>query len=167
MSIEPDSRPDTRQYRKVFLDESVEDHRSLAIYRTGTVNAVRLADADYVIYESLSIPVRVYAALFHFGVIDALNKLHFVSETGNGLDSWDEAYLDHAQIPALLQILNDAGLRRREIPDEEVMLGWQDAPELVSYWIRVSSGETEVFLESLKNFVERAALKRCDVEFIL
>lgn len=167
MSIESNSRTDMRQYRKVFLDESVEDHRRLAIYRTGTVNAVRLADAGYVIYESLPIPFRVYAALFHFGVIDELNRLNFVSETGNGLDSWDESYLNHAQIPALHQILNDAGLRLRKVPNEEVMLGWQDAPEQISYWISVDGGETEMFLESLKNFIAQAALKRCDIEFIL
>ncbi|ACF12769.1 conserved hypothetical protein [Chloroherpeton thalassium ATCC 35110] len=154
-------------YRKIFIDDENAAHRELSIYRKGHVNAIRLNDEGYFVYQSLPISAHNYAALFHYNSIDALNALPFISETKNGLDSWDEAYLPNTLLEKLIGILGDELDAHRETKPEEIMLGWQDSPEKISYWRVISPTEFCSFLESLMAFVKEAQTTGYDLEFIL
>jgi hypothetical protein len=72
--------------QRILINDSNPEHRKLSIYRTGIINRVRLQDKTYTIYHSLDIDAHNYAALFHYGLVESLNKLPFLSETSNGLD---------------------------------------------------------------------------------
>jgi hypothetical protein len=151
----------------ILIDDSNPLHRELPIYRAGQVGTVRLADSDYRVYESIGITAHDMAALFHYGIIEALNALPFISEANNGLDSWDEAFLPSNRIPDLAGILRESvkSLSGRE--PERVLLGWQDDPGRIAYWREIDPERTVAFLDRLIAFAEQAAAQGCDLEFIL
>ncbi|NTW49420.1 MAG: hypothetical protein HGB19_06785 [Chlorobiales bacterium] len=154
-------------YKKIWIDDALAEHRELSIYRKGTVNFVRLTDQAYTVYNSFAIPAHDYAALFHFGIIEELNALPFLSETDNGLDSWDESFLPNSHIGRMVQILNAALAKLSVAQDEEIMLGWQDAPEKLSYWRKITAEDFREFLEKLIGFCEEALRDGYDLEFIM
>jgi len=151
----------------ILLDDQNPLHRELPIYRAGQVGAVRLSDAEYKVYDSLEIPAHDHTALFHYGLIEQLNALPFISESNNGLDSWDEAFLPTGAIGRMIEIIGEfVGEISGKTP-EKVMLGWQDDPERIAYWREIDPDRTIGFLQKLKKFAEKAADGRYDLEFIL
>ena len=153
--------------RHILIDEENLQHRELPIYRAGTVGSVKLSDSEYRVYDSLEIDAQSYAALFHYGVIEALNALPFISESNNGLDSWDEAFLASANIGAMRGIIDHCIETIGGKSPERIMLGWQDDPERIAYWREIDPAKTLDFLMQLRDFATRAADNGCDLEFIL
>jgi hypothetical protein len=153
--------------RHILLDDQNPLHRELAIYRSGQVGTIRLADSDYKVYSSIDIPAHDYAALFHYGVIEALNALPFISESKNGLDSWDEAFLPSASIGAMTKIIDGCIETIHTIKPGRVMLGWQDDPERIAYWRALDPEKAVDFLLKLREFATEAAEGGYDLEFIL
>ncbi|MBF0586908.1 hypothetical protein INT08_06085 [Prosthecochloris sp. N3] len=151
----------------IFLDDSNAEHRELAIHREGEVHLVRLTDTAYTTYGTLCISATDHTALFHYGIVEALNTLPFISESGHGLDSWDEAFLHHSRIDSMLSILDE---QRKQIePDraENVLLGWHREPVAVAYWRKIESSRFLSFLDRLHAFAEEARQGGYDLEFIL
>lgn len=159
--------PSFDSYKKIWLDDTLPEHWELSIYRKGTVNFIRLTDQSYTVYNALAISAHDYAALFHFSIIEELNALPFISETNNGLDSWDESFLPNSHIARMIVILKDALTKLTRSQDEDIMLGWQDAPEKLSYWRRITVCDFRKFLEKLITFSEEALAGNYDLEFIL
>ena len=153
--------------RHILIDDSNPLHRELPIYRTGQAGTVRLADGSYKVYSSMEISAHDLAAMFHYGVIEALNTLPFISEANNGLDSWDEAFLPSTHIPSLVRILDDCITAMKEKSTEKVMLGWQDDPERIAYWRSIDPEQATTFLLKLKEFALEASSANYDLEFIL
>jgi hypothetical protein len=153
--------------RHILIDDQNPLYRELAIYRAGQGNAVRLSDSDYKIYDSMEIDAHDYAALFHYGVIEALNALPFISESNNGLDSWDEAFLASASIGSMNGILDGCIDSITGKSPERIVLGWQDDPERIAYWREIDPEKTLAFLRKLRDFAAHAAEKGYDLEFIL
>ncbi|NTU68315.1 MAG: hypothetical protein HGB02_05475 [Chlorobiaceae bacterium] len=162
----------------IIIDDANPLHRELPIYRSGEVNAVRLSDSGYQAYASLEVSAHDLAALFHYGVVESLNALRFVSESGKGLDSWDEAFLSSGQIPALLGIIGECLTGMEGKAPERVLLGWHDVPEEtgltpdgaphgIAYWREIDPGKAAAFLGRLRDFAEDAARAGYDLEFIL
>ncbi|MBM3162159.1 MAG: hypothetical protein FJZ79_02265 [Chlorobi bacterium] len=151
----------------ILIDDLNPGHRELSIYRTGTVNRVRLGDSAYRAYRSLPIDAHDYAALFHYGIIEACNALPFLSESGNGLDSWDEAFLHRSNLGRLVAILSDAAGKIDRQKSETIVLGWQDQPMTVAYLRRIDPLKTVDFLEKLLLFVRESEDEGYDLEFIL
>lgn len=162
----------------ILIDDSNPLHRELPIYRSGQINAVRLSDSDYRTYATLEIVAHDMAALFHYGVIEALNELPFVSETKKGLDSWDEAFLPSAQMPSMQGIIGAcmAGIGGKG--PERVLLGWHEVPEEagvavdgaphgIAYWREIDPVKALSFLDRLQTFAAEAAGEGHDLEFIL
>ncbi|NTU54030.1 MAG: hypothetical protein HGA97_10105 [Chlorobiaceae bacterium] len=151
----------------ILINDQNSLHRELPIYRTGRISAVRLTDRNYTVYDSIHLSAHDHAALFHYGVIESLNALKFISETNNGLDSWDEAFLSSGSIDAMIGILSraiDAICRKK---NERIVLGWQDDPEKIAYWREIDPEKTVAFLISLRDFAGNAAREGYDLEFIL
>jgi len=157
----------TSVYKKIYLDDERAEHRELSIYRKGNINAIRLNDEGYAVYQAFVISAHNYAALFHYDSIAALNALPFISETENGLDSWDEAYLPNALLEKMRSILQDELQRLKKAENEEVMLGWQDSPEKISYWRVISPSDFCSFLTALIAFVNDAKASGYDLEFVM
>ena len=88
----------------IIIDDNSLIHRELSIYRSGTINRVRLQDRSYNTYASLEIDAHNYAAFFHYGLPELLNSLPFISESNNGLDSWDEAFLHNSSLGSMSKI---------------------------------------------------------------
>jgi hypothetical protein len=153
--------------RHILIDDSNSLHRELAIYRAGQAGAVRLSDSEYKVYDSMEINAHDYAALFHYGMIEALNALPFISETNNGLDSWDEAFLASASISAMCGIIDNCIESIGGKSPERIVLGWQDDPERIAYWREIDPAMTLDFLRKLRNFASNAAGEGYDLEFIL
>lgn len=162
----------------ILIDDANPLHRELPIYRSGQINAVRLSDGDYRTYASLDISAHDMAALFHYGVIEAMNSLRFISESGKGLDSWDEAFLPSGQLPAMLRIIGDGIEAISQKEPERVLLGWHEVPEEnrlapdgvpegIAYWREIDPGKAVDFLGRLTDFATDAAEKGFDLEFIL
>ncbi len=162
----------------ILIDDSNPLHRELPIYRSGQVNTVRLSDGEYRSYASLGISAHDLAALFHYGVVEALNELKFVSESGKGLDSWDEAFLPSGQLPAMIRILEGSIGSMAGKERERILLGWHEVPEGsglgtegspqgVAYWRELDPGTATAFLERLRQLAEGAAEEGYDLEFIL
>lgn len=151
----------------ILLDDQNPLHRELPIYRSGTIGAVRLADKRYKVYDSMEISAHDYTALFHYGVIEQLNALPFISESNNGLDSWDEAFLPSEATGRMNEIIDGCIGEIGEKSPEKVMLGWQDAPERIAYWREIKPEKTIEFLRKLKDFTAKAADEGYDLEFIL
>ena len=151
----------------ILIDDANPAHRELSIYRTGTINRVRLTDRDYRTYGTLEISAHDHTALFHFDIVETLNELPFVSETGRGLDSWDETFLHHSQLEKMLSILKDAERKIDTEKKEKALLGWHDTPVAAAYWRTIDPETFMSFLKKLKAFVSETIEQGFDLEFIL
>ncbi len=151
----------------ILIDDANPAHRELSIYRTGTINRVRLTDSDYRTYGTLEISAHDHTGLFHFDIVESLNELPFVSETGHGLDSWDEAFLHHSQLEKMLPILREAEKKIDAEKKEKALLGWQDSPVATAYWRTIDPEAFLSFLNALKTFVSDTIKEGYDLEFIL
>ena len=162
----------------ILIDDANPLHRDLPICRSGQISTVRLSDKDYRVYDSLEISAHDLAALFHFGVVEALNTLPFISESNKGLDSWDEAFLPSGQIPAMLRIIGECIEAITEKKPEQVLLGWHELPEKtglepdgaphgIAYWRVIDPARSLEFLGRLRDFAATAAEEGFDLEFIL
>ncbi len=151
----------------IFIDDENPAHRELSIYRTGEINLVRLTDTEYATYGTLSLSAHDHTALFHFDIVESLNRLPFISETGHGLDSWDEAFLHHGNIEGMLAILEICRNAVDPEKEENALLGWHDTPVAAAYWRRIDAKSFLRFLSELNAFAENALKERYDLEFIL
>ena len=151
----------------IFIDDNNPAHRELSIYRSGEINRVRLSDKTYKVYERLEVTAHNHTALFHYGIVESLNALPFISETGHGLDSWDEAFLHHSQLEKMLLILREAARKIEPGKKEKTLLGWHDTPAAAAYWRTINSQEFLGFLDKLKTFVEESIKGKYDLELIL
>jgi len=150
----------------ILIDDADPRHRELSIYRQGTINRVMLEDSGYRVYSSIAIDAHNYAALFHYGLADALGSLPFMSESGNGLDSWDEAFLHCSSLKAMLNII--AGERKKIDPQnpETILLGWQEEPP-AAFLREIDPNRFLSFLNELSLFVRATVKEEADLEFIL
>ncbi|TCD48004.1 hypothetical protein [Chlorobium sp. N1] len=150
----------------ILIDDRNALHRSLSICREGTINSVQLEDPEYRVYLSLPIDFHDYAAMFHYGLPEALNQLPFISESGNGFDSWDEVFLHCSSLPSMLKIID--GLKKGIDPDnpETILLGWQEEPP-AAYLREIDPKRFLAFLRRMREFVNRAEREGRDLEFIL
>jgi len=151
----------------ILLDDQNPLHRELPIYRSGKIGAVRLADKSYKVYDSMEISAHDYTALFHYGVIEQLNALPFISESNNGLDSWDEAFLPSGAIGRMIEIIDEFVGEISGKSPEKVMLGWQDEPERIAYWREIDPEKTIDFLRKFQEFAAKVQEEEYDLEFIL
>ncbi|MFZ4524718.1 MAG: hypothetical protein ACOYOE_03990 [Chlorobium sp.] len=151
----------------ILLDDNNPEHQELSIYRTGRINRVRLQDKSYKTYSSIEIDAHDYAAFFHYGLPEVLNRLPFMSESGNGLDSWDEAFLHHSSLGSMNQIIDEQMALMQNERHEIILLGWQDQPVGVAYFRDLDPARFMVFLGKLSEFVEESAETGCDLEFML
>ncbi len=152
---------------RILIDDNSPVHRGLSIYRTGTINRVRLQEISYKAYRSLEIDAHNYAALFHYGLPELLNTLPFISESGNGLDSWDEAFLHNSSLGSMKKIIDERMASIDPEHHETILLGWQDQPVGVAYFRDIDPGRFLEFLAKLRAFVEESAEAGADLEFIL
>ena len=151
----------------ILIDDTNPVHRELSIYRTGEINRIRLSDKTYKVYDRLEISAHNHAALFHYDFVESLNKLPFISETGHGLDSWDEAFLHHSQLEKMLSILGEAEEKIDAEKKEKALLGWHDSPVAAAYWRTIDPQEFLNFLDKLKAFISETIEEGYDLEFIL
>ena len=151
----------------ILIDDANPAHREMSIYRTGEINRVRLTDNDYRTYGTLEISAHNHTALFHFDIVESLNELPFISETGHGLDSWDEAFLHHSQLEKMLSILRKVEQKIDPEKQEKALLGWHDTPAAAAYWRTIDPQEFLSFLDELKTFVSETIEGNYDLEFIL
>jgi hypothetical protein len=151
----------------ILINDSNPEHRELSIYRTGKVNRVRLQDTTYTTYHSLEIDAHNYAAFFHYGIAEALNKLPFLSESSNGLDSWDEAFLHNSGLESMNRIIDECTATINPEKKEIILLGWHDQPLRVAYLREIDPARFLAFITTLKQFVEESEAQGCDLEFIL
>ena len=151
----------------ILINDSNSEHRELSIYRTGTVNRIRLQDKTYTTYNSLAIDAHDYAAFFHYGIAEALNKLPFLSENNNGLDSWDEAFLHNSSLKSMISIIDERITAIDPENKETILLGWQDQPLRLAYLREIDPTKFLAFLVLLKQFIEKSEAQGCDLEFIL
>ncbi|NTW82100.1 MAG: hypothetical protein HGB36_01860 [Chlorobiaceae bacterium] len=151
----------------IFIDDNNPDHLALSIYRTGVINRIHLDDSTYKTYGSFDIDAHDYSALFHYGIAETLNGLPFMSETGNGFDSWDEAYLHNSSLAVFEKILAEAAAEMEPDSRERILLGWQDQPASVAYLRKIDSSKFIAFLDALRLFTAESAAEGYDLEFIL
>lgn len=151
----------------ILIDDSKPEHRKLSICRTGTINRVRLGDSGYRAYATLEIDAHDCASLFHYGIVEACNTLPFVSESGNGLDSWDEAYLPNGNLRSLNNIIGEAAEKIDPGIEETILLGWQDKPAAIAWLRRIDPQKFLGFIETLISFIEESEQGGYDMEFIL
>jgi len=151
----------------IVIDDENRTHRELSIYRTGEIHLVRLTDKEYRTYGTLEISAHDHSALFHFGIVEALNELPFISETGHGLDSWDEAFLHRTSIAKMLSILDRCKASIEQEKEETVLLGWHDKPVPAAYWRKIEPRKFLHFTGELQSFAEKALAEEYDLEFIL
>ncbi|MEI7695816.1 MAG: hypothetical protein WCI64_09260 [Chlorobium sp.] len=152
---------------RIFIDDDNPVHRELSIYRTGTINRVRLQERSYKAYSSLEIDAHNYAAFFHYGLPELLNTLPFISESGNGLDSWDEAFLHNSAQERMIIIIEERMASIDPKQHETILLGWHDEPVGVAYFRDIDSGRFLEFLKKLKAFVAESTEEGYDLEFLL
>jgi len=152
---------------RILIDDNNPEHRELSIYRSGRINRVRLQDTSYNIYASIEIDAHDYAAFFHYDLPEFLNRLPFISESRNGLDSWDEAFLHHSSLGSMNQIIAERMALMQNERHERILIGWQDQPVGVAYFRDLDPARFMVFLGKLREFVEKSAESGCDLEFML
>ena len=151
----------------ILIDDNNPEYRNLSIYRTGKVNRVLLEDKAYKIYSSIEIDAHDYAAFFHYGFPEALNHLSFISESNNGLDSWDEAFLHNSQLALMNSIIDEQLKSINPEKKEMILLGWQDQPVGVAYLRDLDPARFLAFLKELKQFVAESETEGYDLEFML
>ena len=151
----------------ILIDDSKAEHRDLSIYRTGRINRVRLEDKEYRIYHSMEIGAPDYAAFFHYGFPEALNRLPFLSESNNGLDSWDEAFLHNSSLALMNSIIDKHLTSINTEKHEMILLGWQDEPIGVAYLRDLDPARFLAFLKVLQEFIATSEAEGYDLEFIL
>ena len=151
----------------IIINDSNPEHLELSIYRTGKVNRVKLHDKNYTTYSSLAMDGHDYAAFFYYGIAEALNKLPFLSESNNGLDSWDEAFLHNSSLASMNRILDECTTTINPEKKETILLGWHDQPLRVAYLREIDPAKFLAFIATLKQFVEESEALGCDLEFIL
>ena len=151
----------------ILIDDNNPRHRELSIYRTGKINRVKLQDKTYTTYCSFEIGAHDYAALFHYGIVESLNKLPFISESGNGLDSWDETFLHNSLLSAMTGIIDNYLATINTEKNEMTLLGWQDQPVGIAYLRDIDPKRFLAFLGVLREFVVESETEGCDLEFIL
>ncbi len=151
----------------ILIDDNNAAHRDLSIYRNGQINRIRLRDTIYKIYHSIEIGAPDYAAFFHYGFPEALNQLPFISESNNGLDSWDEAFLHNSSLAMMNTILGECATAINPKKHEMILLGWQDQPVGVAYLRDLDPARFLAFLGTLRQFVSESEAEGYDLEFIL
>ncbi len=151
----------------IHIDDDNPRHRELSIYRTGTINRVRLTDSAYRTYGTLKLSAHNHTALFHYGIIESLNELPFVSESGHGLDSWDEMFLHHSQLEKMVSILEEEAKKITPEKKEKTLLGWHDSPVAAAYWRILDPPEFLDFIGKMTLFVRESIEGNYDLEFIL
>jgi hypothetical protein len=151
----------------ILIDDNNAEHRNLSIYRTGKINRVRLEDKAYKIYSSIEIDAHDYAAFFHYGFPEALNTLPFLSESKNGLDSWDEAFLHTSSLSLMNKIIDEHLKGINPEQKEMILLGWQDQPVGVAYLRDLDPARFLAFLKTLRQFVAESEAEGYDLEFML
>ena len=150
----------------ILLDDHNPLHQELAIYRTGSINYVKLTDSNYHLYKTLDVDAHNYAALFHYGLVDAMNHLPFITENGCGLDSGNEALLHHSTLPALRALLEKEISVIRTKTDETIVVGWQNEPVGIAYLRALDTHRFSQFLTSLLHFIEESEQQQYDLEFL-
>jgi hypothetical protein len=115
----------------------------------------------------MEIDAHNYAAFFHYNLPELLNNLPFISECGNGLDSWDEAFLHNSSLGTMKNIIDERMASINPEHHETILLGWQNQPVGVAYVRDIEPGRFLEFLGKLSGFVEESADAGCDLEFIL
>ena len=151
----------------ILIDDNNAEHRDLSIYRTGKINRVRLEDKAYKIYSSIDIDAHDYAAFFHYGFPEALNTLPFLSESNNGLDSWDEAFLHNSSLARMNSMINERLKSINPETKEMILLGWQDQPIGVAYLRELNPAKFLAFLQTLMQFIAESEAEWFDLEFML
>ena len=151
----------------ILIDDNNAEHRDLSIYRTGKINRVRLEDKAYKIYSSIDIDAHDYAAFFHYGFAEALNTLPFISESNNGLDSWDEAFLHTGNLARMNSIIDERLKSINPETKEMILLGWQDQPIGVAYLRDLNPAKFLAFLQTLMQFIAESEAEGFDLEFML
>ena len=151
----------------ILLDDNNPEHRQLSIYRTGMISRIRLDDPEYKVYATLELPAHDYAALFHYGMTEALNRLPFISESNNGLDSWDEAFLHNSSLATMNKIIEERAVLINPEKSERILLGWHDQPLRVAYLREIDPARFLIFLNTLTEFVAESEKEGYDLEFIL
>ena len=151
----------------ILIDDNNAEHRDLSIYRTGKINRVRLEDKTYNIYSSIDIDAHNYAAFFHYGFPEALNTLPFISESNNGLDSWDEAFLHTGNLARMNSIIDERLKSINPETKEMILLGWQDQPIGVAYLRELNPAKFLAFLQTLIQFIAESEAEGYDLEFML
>ena len=151
----------------ILLDDNNPEHHELSIYRTGMINSVRLQDKSYKTYASIEIDAHNYAAFFHYDLPEVLNRLPFLSESKNGLDSWDETFLHNSSLGSMTQIIAERIETINTKHNEIILLGWQDQPVGVAYFREIDPARFLAFLGKLRAFVDESVTEGCDLEFIL
>ena len=151
----------------ILIDDNNAEHRDLSIYRTGKINRVRLEDKAYKIYSSIDIDAHDYAAFFHYGFAEALNTLPFISESNNGLDSWDEAFLHNSSLARMNSIIEERLKSINPETKEMILLGWQDQPIGVAYLRDLNPAKFLAFLQTLMQFIAESEAEGFDLEFML
>jgi hypothetical protein len=151
----------------ILIDDTNPEHLALSICRTGKINRVKLDDSSYHTYGTLEIGAHDYAALFHYGITEALNRLSFISESGNGLDSWDEAFLHNNSLSTMQQVIETCASAINPEAGERILLGWQDQPVGIAYLRDINPAGFLSFLESLRKFAGESAREGFDLEFLL
>lgn len=154
-------------YKKIQLNDNNPTHQELSIYREGDVYQVNIKNPSPTPYASLHISAHHYTALFHYGLVERFNSLTFISETNNGLDSWDEAILPHSQLKPFLDMLKKELESLQTMSDENVMIGWIEEPEKISFWRKIKIEQFKAFVLALIDFTEEALEKERDLEFVL
>ena len=151
----------------ILIDDNNAEHRDLSIYRTGRLNQVRLQDKAYKIYHSMKMGAPDYAAFFHYGFPEALNRLPFISESNNGLDSWDEAFLHNSSLALMNNIIDECAKSINPEKNEMILLGWQDQPIGVAYLRDLNPTRFLAFLQTLMQFIAESEAEGYDLEFIM
>jgi hypothetical protein len=108
-----------------------------------------------------------YAAFFHYGFPEALNRLPFLSESNNGLDSWDEAFLHNSSLRLMNSIIDECVESINPEKRETILLGWQDQPVGVAYLRNLDPARFLAFIKTLKEFIAESEAEGYDLEFML
>ncbi len=151
----------------ILIDDSNAEHRNLSIYRPGKINRIRLEDKAYKIYCSIELDAHNYAAFFHYDFPAILNTLPFLSESKNGLDSWDEAFLHNSSLALMNNIIAERVKSINPEKKEMILLGWQDQPVGVAYIRDLDPARFLAFLKALRQFIAESEAEGYDLEFML